>query len=76
MNFLGNQQYLRNFISIREKVVQCRSFKLNFNNAVFMFCFFTNIQTQNVTNVTVTYVTNFPIESFWNYCIETIERFG
>ena len=76
MNFLGIQQYLRNFISIREKVVLVSFFQNKLYNAVFIFRFYMNLQRQNVTNVTVTYVTNFSLESFWNYYIETIERFG
>ena len=76
MNFLGIQQYLRNFIPIREKVVLVSFFQNKFFNAVFIFRFFMNLQRQNVTNVTVTYLTNFSLQSFWNYCIETIERFG
>ena len=77
MNFLGSQQYLRNFISIREKVVLVVSFfQKKIYKAVFIFRFFMNLRRQNVTNVKVTYVTNFSVESFWKYCIETIERFG
>ena len=76
MNFLGSYQYLRNFISIRKKVVLVIFFQNKFYNAVFNFCFFTNLQRQNLTKVAVTYVTNFYVESFWNYYIETIERFG
>ena len=64
MNFLGIQQYLRNFISIREKVVLVSFFQNKLYNAVFIFRFFMNLQRQNVTNVTVTYVTNFSVESF------------
>ena len=64
MNFLGIQQSLRNFISIREKVVLVSFFQNNFYNAVFVFCFFMNLQRQYVTKVTVTYVTNFSVESF------------
>ena len=64
MNFLGIQQYLRNFISIREKVVLVSFFQNKFYNAVLIFHFFMNLQRQNVTNVTVTYVTNFSVESF------------
>ena len=74
MNFLGIQQYLRNFISIREKVVLVSFFQNKLYNAVFIFRFYMNLQRQNVTNVTVTYVTNFSLQRFWNYCIETIER--
>ena len=51
-------------------------FKNKFYNAVLNFRFFTNLQRQNLTKVAVTYVTNFYVESFWNYYIETIERFG
>ena len=76
MNFLGIQQYLRNFISIREKVVLVSFFQNKFYNAIFIFRFYMNLQRQNVTNVTVTYLTNFSLQSFWNYCIETIESFG
>ena len=76
MNFLGSQQYLRNFISTREKSVLVSFFQNEFYNAVFIFRFFMNLRRQNVTNVTVTYVTNFPVQSFCNYCIETIEHFG
>ena len=64
MNFLGIQQYLRNFISIREKVVLVSFFQNKLYNAVFIFRFYMNLQRQNVTNVTVTYVTNFSLESF------------
>ena len=61
INLLGIQQYLRNFISLREKM---SFFQNKFYNAVFIFRFFMNLQRQNVTNVTVTYVTNFSVESF------------
>ena len=64
MNFLGNQQYLRNFISIREKVVLVSFFQNKFYNAVFIFRFFMNLERQNVTKVTVTYVADFSVESF------------
>ena len=64
MNFLGIQQYLRNFISTRKKVVLVSFFQNKFYNAVFIFRFFMNLQRQNVTSVTVTYVTNFSVESF------------
>ena len=64
MNLLGTQQYLRNFIFIREKVVLVLFFENTFYNAVFIFGFFKNLQRQNVTNVTVTYATNFSVESF------------
>ena len=60
INLLGIQQYLRNFISLREKM---SFFQNKFYNAVFIFRFFMNLQRQNVTNVKVTYVTNFSIES-------------
>ena len=63
MNVLGSQ-HLRNFISIREKVVLVSLFQNKFYNAVFIFRFFMNLQRQNVTNVTETYVTNFSVESF------------
>ena len=42
------------------------------NHAVFIFHFFMNLQWQNVTNVTVTYVTNISVESFWNHCSSVI----
>ena len=64
MNFLGIQQYLKNFISIREKVVLVSFFQNKFYNTVFRFRFFMNLQRQNVTNVTVIYVTNFSVENF------------
>ena len=64
MNFLGIQQYLRNFISIREKVVLVSFFQNKLYNAVFIFRFYMNLQRQNVTNVTVTYVTNFSLQRF------------
>ena len=64
MNLLGSQQYLRNFFSIREKMVLVSFFQNKFYNAVFIFRFFMNLQRQNVTNVTVTYITNFSVESF------------
>ena len=53
-------------------------FQNKFYNEVFIFAFslFHEPSKTNVTNVTVTYVTNFSVESFWNYWIETIERFG
>ena len=76
MNFLGSQQYLRKFLSIREKGVLVPLFQNKFYNTVFIFRFFMNLQRQNVTNVTVTYVTNFSVEGFWNYCIKPIEGFG
>ena len=53
MNFLGSQQYLRNFISLREKVVLMSFLQNKFYNTVFIFRFFMNLQRQNVTNVTV-----------------------
>ena len=43
MNFLGIQQYLRNFIPIREKVVVVSFFQNKFYNAVFTFRFFMNL---------------------------------
>ena len=64
MNFLRNQQYLRNFIPIREKVVVASFFQNKFYNSVFIIRFFMNFQRQNATNVTVTCVTKFSIESF------------
>ena len=64
MSFLGSQQYLRSFVSIREKVVLVSFFQNKFHNGVFIFRFFMNLQRQNVTNVTVTYVTYFSVESF------------
>ena len=64
MNFLGIQQYLKNFISIREKLVLVSFFQNKFYNTVFSFRFFMNLQRQNVTNVTVIYVTNFSVENF------------
>ena len=64
MNFLGIQQSLRNFISIREKVVLVSFFQNNFYNAVFVFRFFMNLQRQYVTKVTITYVTNFSVKGF------------
>ena len=76
MNFLGSQQYLRKFLSIREKGVLVPLFQNKFYNTVFIFRFFMNLQRQNATNVPVTYVTNFSVECFSNYCNETIERFG
>ena len=76
MNFLGIQQYLRNFIPIREKVVLVSFFQNKFFNAVFIFRFFMNLQSQDVTKVTVLYVTNFSVESFRNYCTQPMERFG
>ena len=51
MNFLEIQQYLRNFISIREKVALVSFFQNKFYNAVFIIRFFMNLQRQNVTNV-------------------------
>ena len=63
INLLGIQQYLRNFISLREKMFLVSFFQNKFYNAVFIFRFFMNLQRQNVTNFTVTYVTNFSIES-------------
>ena len=75
MDFLGSQQHLKNFVSISEKVVLLLFFQIKFYNAVLIFRFFMNLQRQNVTNVIVTYVKNFSVESFWNYCIETIDRF-
>ena len=50
MDFLGIQQYLRNVISIREKVVLVSFFQNKFYNVVFSFRFFMNLQTQKVTN--------------------------
>ena len=64
MNFLGIQHYLRNFISIKEKVLLVSFFQNKLYNAVFIFRFFMNLQRQNVTNITVKYVTNFSLESF------------
>ena len=64
MSFLGIQQYLKNFISIREKLVLVSFFQNKFYNTVFSFRFFMNLQRQNVTNVTVIYVTNFSVENF------------
>ena len=64
MNFLAIQHYLRNFISIKEKVLLVSFFQNKLYNAVFIFCFFMNLQRQNVTNITVKYVTNFSFESF------------
>ena len=64
INFLENQQYLRNFISIIEKVVLVSFIQNKFYNAAFIFRVFMNFQGQNVINVTVTDVTNFPVESF------------
>ena len=63
MNLLGIQHYLRNFISLREKGFLVSFFQNKFYNAVFIFRFFMNLQRQNVTNVTVTYVTNFSVEN-------------
>ena len=63
MNLLGIQHYLRNFISLREKVFLVSFFQNKFYNAVYIFRFFMNLQRQNVTNVKVTYVRNFSIES-------------
>ena len=71
MNFLESQQYLINFISIREKVVLISFFQKKYH-AVFIFHFFMNLQWQNVTNVTVTYVANISVESFWNHCSSVI----
>ena len=71
MNFLGGQQYLRNFISVRENVVLEKIwsfFQKKFYNTVFIFCFFMNLQKQDVTNVIVTYV----IQSFACNAFETI----
>ena len=62
MNFLGIQQYYRHFISVREKVVLVSFFQNKFYSTVFIFRFFMNLQRQNVTNVTVTYGTNFSVE--------------
>ena len=62
-NFLGTQQYLRGFIYIKEKVVQVSFFQNKFCKAVFIFRFFMNSQRQNATDITVTYVTNFSVES-------------
>ena len=53
MDFLGIQQYLRNVISIREKVVLVSFFQNKFYNVVFSFRFFMNLQTQKVTNFSV-----------------------
>ena len=64
MNFLGIQHYLRNFVSVRKKVVLVSFFQSKLYNAGFIFCFFRNPQRQNVTNVTVTYVANLSVESF------------
>ena len=64
MNFLEIQQYLRNFISIREKVALVSFFQNKFYNAVFIIRFFMNFQRQNLTNITVTHVIKFSIESF------------
>ena len=50
--------------STRKKVVLVSFFQNKFYNAVFIFRFFMNLQRQNVTSVTVTYVTNFSLESF------------
>ena len=47
---------MRNLISIREKVILALFFQDKFYNAVFIYLFFMNLQRQNVTNVTVTYV--------------------
>ena len=51
MNFLEIQQYLRNFISLGEKVALVSFFQNKFYNAVFIIRFFMNLQRQNVTNV-------------------------
>ena len=64
MNFLGSQQYLRNFISIRKKVVLTSFFQNKFYNAIFIVLFFMNLQIQNVTSVRVTYVTKVSVEGF------------
>ena len=64
MNFQGIQQYLRNFISVREKLVLVSFFQNRIYNVVFIFRFFINLQRQNLTKVSVTYVTNFSVESF------------
>ena len=60
MNFLGSQQYLRNIFN-RKKLSFCQN---KFYSAVFILRFFIKLQRQNATNVTVTYVTNLPEESF------------
>ena len=75
MNFPGSQQYLRHFISIREKVVIVLFFQNKFYNAVFIFRFLTNLQSQNVTNVTVTHVTNFSVESFLTIPLKPLDVF-
>ena len=64
MNFQGIHQYLRNFIPIREKVVLASFFQNKIYNVVFIFRIFMNLQRQNLTDVTVTYVAKFCAESF------------
>ena len=61
---MGSPQYLRNFTSTREKVVLVSFFQNKFYNVVFIFRFFMNFQRQNVTNVTITSLKNFPSKVF------------
>ena len=64
------------FYFYQKKVVLVSFFQNRFYNAVFTFYLFMNLQRQNVNKVTVTYVTDFSVKSFWKLLPWNYELFG